>query len=112
MLRAKFWNYPQLEMDYAYHNFITERIPMGSTITPYGYLLPNNRSVVTRDMQEAIKKLNRQYRIAIAAQGRYACNETLEEKLYAQEALRTKQQILGWLEQRRANNRSGNGSTL
>ena len=52
-MRGAFWDYRLIVTTYAFNDFIVERVPLGSTFTPAGYIIPTGERV-TNGMREGI----------------------------------------------------------
>ena len=52
-MRGAFWDYCLVVTTYAFNDFIVERVPLGSTFTPVGYIIPIGERI-TNGMREGI----------------------------------------------------------
>lgn len=110
-IRAMFWTHRRIDVQYDFSTLITERIPIGSIITPHGYITPNNE-VVTKEMRQAVRDLGEKYRYAQRSQSKHACNDTAREKQLAAMAQEAERKIRSWLSKEANKTQSGKGSTL
>jgi hypothetical protein len=59
-MRDAFWNHRLVVVNYDFNDFVVERVPLGSTFAPAGYIIPTGERV-TNSMREGIKLLRSRY---------------------------------------------------
>ena len=59
-IRKAFWNHRLVVVDYNFKDFVVERVPLGSTFAPAGYIIPTGERV-TKSMREGIHLLRSRY---------------------------------------------------
>ena len=59
-MREAFWNHRLVVTNYAFDDFVVERVPLGSTFAPAGYIIPTGERV-TNGMREGIQLLRSRY---------------------------------------------------
>ncbi|GIZ39173.1 hypothetical protein CKM354_000256400 [Cercospora kikuchii] len=110
-LRIKLWNQPRVSVQYDFRSLVQELVPIGSTITPFGYVTPSEE-IVPNSARENIRRISEQYAKIQQCQSMYACIETPEEKTIHETIRYTSHQIREWYRTPTIETQSGKGSTL